>query len=468
MRWASGWVMALWVCWLVLPLAAVPGAQAQSAITIVDRGVTIEFPERLTFAAEVTSSAVIDRVTLEYGVEKQTCGVVTAIAFPTFTPGPQTTVTWVWEMRKSGAEPPGTTIWYRWRVHDAAGNETVSDRLQTLWLDKTHHWSTLQRDTLIIHWYNESETFANTLLQAGTTALTQLAETTGMHLQKPVDLYIYASSTDLHDATLYEPGWTGGEAFPEHGIVIMGVSSEQLEWGKGTVAHELTHIVVGQLTFSCLSSVPTWLNEGIAVYGQGGPEAESLDQLHAAVRANALLSVRALNGGFSEHPSKADLSYSESFSLVNYLITQYGPGQLRGLFDDLRQGLTPDAALLDVYGFGLDGLEDRWRTSVDAPPRQTTTTPDATVVPTTVPTYEPISAAPVAPILAPGETLAEGATPLPGDASSAAVTPTPGSVAASPVTGGIPLVPLLVAGGTAVLIMGVAVVLFLLQRRRTA
>ncbi len=467
MRWASRWVMALWVCLLVLPMRAAPGVAAQSAITIVDRGVTIEFPERLTFAAEVTSAAVIDRVTLEYGVDKQTCGVVTAKAFPTFTPGTKTTVSWVWEMRKSGAEPPGSTIWYRWRVHDAAGNEQVSDRLQTLWLDKTHRWSALPGDNLVIHWYGEPQSFAATLLQAGNTALTQLAGTTGMHLQKPVDLYIYASSADLHDATLYEPGWTGGEAFPEHGIVIIGIASDQLEWGKGTVAHELTHIVVGQLTFSCLSSLPTWLNEGIAVYGQGGPEAASRDQLAAAVRANTLMSVRALSGGFSEHPSKADLSYAESYSLVSYLITQYGPGQLRGLFDDLRGGMTPDAALLDVYGFGLDGLEDGWRTNVGAPPRQTTTTPGATEVPTTVPTYEPISAAPVAPTLGPGETPAAGAT-SPAGASSAATTPTPAAPLVTATAETVSLMPLLVAGGAAVLIMGLAVVLFLLQRRRTA
>lgn len=467
MRWASGWVMALWVCVLVLPMGAAPGAAAQSAITIADHGVTIEFPERLTFAAQVTSTAVIDRVTLEYGVDKQTCGVVTAKAFPTFTPGPQVSVSWIWEMRKSGAEPPGSTLWYRWRVHDAAGNETVSERLETLWLDKTHRWNKLQGDNLIIHWYDEPQSFAATLLQAGDAGLAQLAGTTGMRLLKPVDLYIYASSTDLHDATLYEPGWTGGEAFPEHGIVIIGIPAKELEWGKGTVAHELTHIVVGQLTFSCLSSLPTWLNEGIAVYGQGGPESESIDQLHTAERANTLISVRALSGGFSEHPSKADLSYSESYSLVNYLITQYGPGQLRGLFDDLRQGMTPDAALLDVYGFGLDGLEDGWRTSVGAPPRQTTTTPGATVVPTTVPTYEPISAAPVAPTLAPGEAAAEGAT-SPAGSSSAATTPTPATPLVTTTAETIPLMPLLAAGVAAVLIMGVVVLVFLLQRRNTA
>ena len=79
----------------------------------------------------------------------------------------------------------------------------------------------------------------------------------------------------MRDAVLYEPGWTGGLAYPDHNIVIIGITPDQMDWGKRTQAHELTHVLVGQLTFSCLGDMPTWLNEGLAMYGEGGPEAES-------------------------------------------------------------------------------------------------------------------------------------------------------------------------------------------------
>src|SRR5207253_9452121 len=110
------------------------------------------------------------------------------------------------------------------------------------------------------------------------------------------------------------------EAFPDHDIVIIGIGPSQLDWGKRSEAHELTHVLVGHLTFSCLGSVPTWLNEGIAVYGEGGLDAPSQRQLQTAIVSDKLLSVRALSGTFSAHPAKADLSYSESYSLVNFLV----------------------------------------------------------------------------------------------------------------------------------------------------
>lgn len=77
--------------------------------------------------------------------------------------------------------------------------------------------------------------------------------------------------------------------------------------GKRTAAHELTHVLVGNRAFSCIGSIPTWLNEGIAVYGEGGPEARAIEQFEAALADNTLLSVRSLSGGFAEDPQQADL-----------------------------------------------------------------------------------------------------------------------------------------------------------------
>ncbi len=54
--------------------------------------------------------------------------------------------------------------------------------------------------------------------------------------------------------------------------MIIGIAPADVEWGKRTEAHELTHVLVGDFTFTCLGSMPTWLVEGLAVYGEGGPE----------------------------------------------------------------------------------------------------------------------------------------------------------------------------------------------------
>ncbi|HMA35918.1 MAG TPA: peptidase MA family metallohydrolase [Chloroflexia bacterium] len=436
---------------LVIGLAA-PGVRAQSPLVVQDQGVTLEFPDRLTFKAHVAGSAGIDRVILEYGVEKLTCGTVIAKAFPHVDAGSAADVSWTWEMHKSGSEPPGARIWYRWRATDKAGHETVSDKHDVLWLDHQHAWQSLTRDKLTLHWYAGSSSFAQGLLDSAVGSLQQLKQTTGVVLAWPTDLYIYDNTAAMQGAVLYQPGWTGGLAYPTNDIVLIGISPQQVDWGKRTEAHELTHVLVGHLAFSCLSSIPTWLNEGIAVYGEGGPEASSRTQLQQAISANKLMSVRSLSGGFSEDPGKADLSYSESYSLVNFLITQYGQPRIIKLFGDLRDGMKIDDALSDAEGLSLDTLEDRWRTAVGAPPRPASASPVATMLPTAVPTYRPISGA-----------------PLPPTAVAAAIPPAAAPGVSFVRSSDLPIIPLLLGGAAAGLvacIAGLVGIFFVLSQRR--
>ena len=50
---------------------------------------------------------------------------------------------------------------------------------------------------------------------------------------------------------------------------------------------------------------------------------------------DTVLTVRSLNGGFSELSDKANLSYSQSQSIVSFLIETYGQEKLTELLDCL-------------------------------------------------------------------------------------------------------------------------------------
>ncbi len=208
---------------------------------------------------------------------------------------------------------------------------------------------------------------------------------------RPSTFIFMPTTNDMKDAILYEPSWTGGQAFPDQDIVIIGISPDDLAWGTDAIVHELTHVLVGHLTFSCLGDVPTWLNEGLAVYSEGELDKSSKDQLDQAIRDDTLLSVRSLSGGFSEVSDKAYLSYSESYSLVNFLIETYGQDKMTSLLVALRDGMTIDEALKQTYGFDVDGLEDAWRQAIEAQPRAVSAQPTVQPTPTFVPTIVPIS-----------------------------------------------------------------------------
>jgi hypothetical protein len=381
-------------------VAALP-THAQGTITVSNDQPVLEFPDRLTFQADFQNDRPIEKVVLEYGVDQWTCGTVLAKAFPDITPGKDVSVKWTWEMKQSGSQPPGSKIWWRWHILDDQNQEIVTNRHEVVWLDDQHDWQTVSGDNINLHWYDGGSSFGPELHQSAVKSLSDLAQVTGLRTDTPIDLYIYGNTQDMRDAVLYEPGWTGGLAYADHNIVIIGITPDQLDWGKRTEAHELTHVLVGQLTFSCLSDIPTWLQEGLAVYGEGGPDDAAQKQFNRAVQDNTLLPVRSLSGGFSEDPSKADVSYSQSYSLVKFLIKQGGQDKMLALLRALRDGATVDEALQQVYGFDIEGFEDAWRADIGAQARSGSARPTPTLVPTTVPTFVPISIAEAGPTPAP-------------------------------------------------------------------
>ena len=375
---------------------AVP-AGAQAGVLLVSDVISLSFPESATFRAEFKAGANITSVVLEYGVDQLTCGTVVAKAFPRFTAAPNVQVEWIWEMRQSGSLPPGASLWWRWQVQDADGVQFTSPKLTVSWLDNVHNWQVISGGNINLHYYDGGLGFGQALHDSAVTALVRLAQDVGISPEKPVDIYIYANTNDLRDAILYEPAWIGGQAFPENNIVIIGISADQLDWGKSTEAHELTHVLVGHLTFTCLGFIPTWLNEGLAMYGEGVSQTAEVAQFDRAKAADQLLPLRSLTGGFSEEADRANLSYTESFSVINFLIKTYGRDKMTALLTGLRNGATADEALQSVYGFDANGLEDDWRVSIAAFPRIGTANPTPIPTATHVPTYVPVGAAPFAP-----------------------------------------------------------------------
>jgi len=403
-------------------------AAAQSNIQVVSDTASLAFPDSLLFSAEFQGATNITAVMLEYGVNQLTCGTVNAEAFPQVTSGKDVKVSWTWQMLESGSLPPGTTVWWHWQVTGAGGAQFTSPTKTILWLDNVHPWKVITGGNINLHYYNGDASFGQQLHDAAAQALLRLSQDVGVTSDSPVDIYIYATSTDLQDAILFAPTWVGGQAFPENNIVIIGIPPDQLDWGKSTEAHELTHVLVGHLTFSCLGFIPTWLNEGLAMYGQGGVQPTEQAQFDQARAANQLPSLRSLTGEFSAEATRATLSYTEAFSVVNFMIKTYGRDKMTALLLDLKDGQTMDQALQAVYAFNTDGLENAWRKAIGATPLAAPSSqPTPVPTPTEIPTFVPISAASVA--------AAAISTPQPAPAQPAAVPttfPTPTAPSGAP------------------------------------
>jgi hypothetical protein len=126
------------------------------------------------------------------------------------------------------------------------------------------------------------------------------------------------------------------------------------------------------MTFNPYSDLPTWLDEGLAMYAEGTLEPEYTAYLNRAVAEESLFSVRSLASPFSAYAEESYLSYAQSYSLVEFLISSYGQGKMLELLKTFKQGSSYDGALEKVYGFDMDGLDNLWRdyVAIPAPPSE--------------------------------------------------------------------------------------------------
>ena len=92
--------------------------------------------------------------------------------------------------------------------------------------------------------------------------------------------------------------------------------------------------------------------------------------LNDAIRKDNLVSVRSLSSSFPAR-GEINLYYVESYSLVKFLIDTYDSEKMLQLLGAFKQGKSYDDALLEVYGFDTDGLDDTWRASLGLEPSTT-------------------------------------------------------------------------------------------------
>lgn len=352
---------------------------ADNDFSILDTSVEINFPIALVFNLEAQGSTNIVDARLRYRVDKMNYASVTSEAWADFAPATKIETSWIWDMRKASL-PPGAAITYWWTIKDAAGNNLESPPAVVCFEDVRYDWQSLtaggfpeesaifqgEGNDLTLFWYEGDDSFAQELINACEEGLGRLTQDIGTYPERPINIYVYASASDLQGAMIFPQEWTGGAAFTEFGIIAIGISPSQLDWGKRALVHELTHLVVHQATFSPYGELPTWLDEGLAMYNEGELATSFKAYLQQAISEDKLISVRSLCSPFSAEPEKAYLSYAQSYSLVEYLLDDYGRDRMLNLLTLLKQGNTYDEALTQIYGFDIAGLDARWQGTVTA------------------------------------------------------------------------------------------------------
>ena len=355
-------VIIVWALWPALL------GWAQQGVDVRSQEARNDFPNGIIFKLDFESEEPIKEVRFRYAIAPDGSQ---AYAVPECTGVTSVQCTFELKSTVSNFLIPGVEITYFWQIKDQAGRTVETDPGRCMYEDDRFQWKSLSEGGLTVWFYAGSEGDVRNLLSVGGETLERMGSLLGTEVDFPVKVFLYESAEDM------QPVLLAGQLSPEGGVITLGevvVSDTAVAandaFAPDILRHELSHIVMRRAVRGPFGSLPAWLQEGVAVYGQSQPLAEMTSALEAAIKSNRVFSIRSLSSAsVGESNGNVSLFYGQSYSIVRFLIDKYGEAKFRDLLAAFREGNRTDDALMQVYGFDQDGLENAWRQSVGLPER---------------------------------------------------------------------------------------------------
>ncbi len=364
-------------------------APAAADATAVSSTVTNGYPKSLTFKLEAQADSDITDVSLSYSLSGRGAG---GIGKPKeLTPGKTVSVQVSVDTNSGNAYVPvGTQFTYHWEITTADGKTTTTPDEKYFYLPPDHQWESVSNDFMTVYYYGNRKPLAESYLAAGADTYDRIGkQLLNVTLkQLPVKVVLFAIESELERA---QPG--SGATF-DAAVVTCGskVSSDIVlvipqSCGTNdrtdTLRHEFGHIVNQAAGEGPLGKLPSWLDEGTAVYAQSEPGDDYVGPFQSAARANRLLPFTTMAVASSD-ASTVNVFYGQAYAMVKYLIDTGGAPRFAQFFANIKKGTRFDQALKDTYGFDMATFETDFLKAVGSAPRTN---------PTVAPTQRPRSSA---------------------------------------------------------------------------
>jgi len=182
-----------------------------------------------------------------------------------------------------------------------------------------------------------------------------------------VNIFIYDDQEAFIEKTK-QPRWSKGGALREDNLLkTRTIVTYKQEDGflDGVLPHEISHLILKDF-IGFDRDIPIWFHEGVAQLQEKGKPAEAQRVMKIAVANGIYIPLEILMIRDIRHisnPQEVVLFYAQSFSIVNFLIKQYGSNQFGKLCMFLKEGYPFQEALSKAYYFNFSSiatLEKKW------------------------------------------------------------------------------------------------------------
>ena len=157
--------------------------------------------------------------------------------------------------------------------------------------------------------------------------------------------------------TTRAPGWAAAWNDGTIRVPVMGLDRPTPTLVR-VLRHEVAHSFVAARTGA---NCPTWLQEGLAQWLEGGDPGREDATLASLAHASALPRLDSLEQAFvGLSEAQAQVAYAESLSAVAYIVKHYGADGLRRLIAALATGLKAADALPAAIGLSYADFQRAW------------------------------------------------------------------------------------------------------------
>jgi hypothetical protein len=228
-------------------------------------------------------------------------------------------------------------------------------------------WNTAKSTHFIVYYENASQDFINRLMDKAEDYYNKIAEDLGFNRynfwlwDNRAKIYIYDNAKEYQSATGY-PGWFAGSALA--GEKIIQAYADATGFFDTVLPHEMGHIIFREFVGFYNKAIPLWLEEGVASYQQKLKYSMSDAWVREAIKKNNFMTLGKLgsfNVASNMDSDTARLFYAESFSIVDFLIKEFGRDSFVLFCQNLRDKNNLERALASVYPFSnVKELEQGW------------------------------------------------------------------------------------------------------------
>ena len=342
-------------------------AQEGDPIRIIASEVVSEFPEGMRFTLQVEGESEIEEVSVRVKVGQNENTVYEYLEFEEDTLV-ESELFW-----RTGARgryiPPGTIIAYHFEITDVEGNEFSTDPAEFIYYDARFEWEEVIEGPVAVAYHGPVRRRAEIVLEAITETLDFMGPLLGADTTIPIRVTMYNNVKEMLEAlppgssTIRRELITEGQAFTDLGtLLVLGGG----RGATGTASHELTHILTHRAGDSITRTIPSWLDEGLAEFGNVAPGFSYDIALEFALGTDRLLPITSMPV-LPGDPEDVIIFYGQASSIVRFMIFEYGPRAMRELLAVLREGTNMDDAIQQIYGVSRIELENKWRYTIGAP-----------------------------------------------------------------------------------------------------